>query len=375
MPENNKSNSTSKRNYSDGYLDHEPPVFEPHHDDVPSHYEIPNEPGYFPASKEDLLVAALPATLYQMHPEFSKTELNNPIASGLLILNDPDDGTANEVAFVGECDGILLYVQNTDATTRISSTEFMWMLPQDCILVDVADADPEAILHFEAVLAARTQFHDETQSQEDNGAIVYPEVLPDDVVSRGIYRMSKQMSRMIIGASDKAAQGIQAYGEKKRDSITETQEKKVGKTSIKVAKATRRVSDTTLRVSTTISDKISSVIGGGVGRAVAIKEGDTAPKRKARQLLLASTIAMDEVAGGFNEGYELMVKAAKNQATSFVAKKYGEDAAELARHTAGSAANFGRTALTARRIVNVKKIAKSAGKSAIKTAVKNSLMK
>lgn len=70
-----------------------------------------------------------------------------------------------------------------------------------------------------------------------------------------------------------------------------------------------------------------------------------------------------------------MVTAAKMQATSFVATKYGEDAAELARHTAGSAANFGRTALTARRIVNVKKIAKSAGKSAVKTAVKQSLMK
>lgn len=76
-----------------------------------------------------------------------------------------------------------------------------------------------------------------------------------------------------------------------------------------------------------------------------------------------------------SEGYELMVTAAKMQATSFVATKYGEDAAELARHTAGSAANFGRTALTARRIVNVKKIAKSAGKSAVKTAVKQSLMK
>ena len=124
-----------------------------------------------------------------------------------------------------------------------------------------------------------------------------------------------------------------------------------------------------------MSDKISNVIGGGVGRAVAIKEGDTAPKRKARQLLLASTIAMEEVAGGVSEGYELMVKTAKSQATSFVAKKYGEDAAELARHTAGSAANFGRTALTARRIINVKKIAKSAGKSMVKNAIKESLVK
>jgi len=355
---------------SEGYLSHPPPLYAAHHDDVPSHYEIPNEIGYFPAAASGEQVASIKATLYQMHPNFDKA-VDHPIASGSLTLSDPDEGTANEVALVGECDGIVFYIMEEDATTRTSETDYMLLLPNDCILVDVTGASPETVLHFEAVLAARTKFHDETQGSE----IVYPEALPNDKVSRGIFRTSKFMSRMIVGASGRAAQGIQAYGEKKRESITETQEKRVSKTSISMAKATRRVSDTTLRVSLKVSDKISDVIGGGVGRAAAIKEGDSGPKRKARELLLASTIAMDEVAGGVSEGYELMVKAAKAQATTYVATKYGEDAAELARHTAGSAANFGRTALTARRIVNVKKIAKSAGKSAVKTAIKQSLMK
>lgn len=362
--------STEDDDYSDGYLSHPPPLYAPHHNDVPSHFEIPNEIGYFPAAASTQ-VASIPATLYQMHPNYDKA-VDHPICSGTLVLSDPDDGTANEVALVGECSGISFYILSDDATTRTSETDYMLLLPNDCLMVDVTGASPEQVLHFEALLAARTKFHDETATQ---GEIVYPEILPNDKVSRGIYRTSTCMSRMIVGASGKVAKGIHAYGEKKRDSIVEPQEKQVSNASIKMAKATRRVSDTTLRVSLKVSDKISSVIGGGVGRAVAVKEGDSGPKRKARELLLASTIAMDEVSGGVTEGYELMVQAAKAQATSYVSAKYGESAAELARHTAGSAVNFGRTALTARRIVNVKKIAKSAGKSAVKTAIKQSLRK
>ena len=98
-----------------------------------------------------------------------------------------------------------------------------------------------------------------------------------------------------------------------------------------MAKATRRVSDTTLRVSIKVSDKISNVIGGGVGKAVVPKQSDSASKKKARELLLASTIAFDEVSGGVTEGYELMVQAAKSQATGFVAKKYGEGRCRISK--------------------------------------------
>ena len=68
-----------------------------------------------------------------------------------------------------------------------------------------------------------------------------------------------------------------------------------------------------------------------------------------------------------------MVKSAKAQAVSFVSLKYGEDAGELARHTAGAAANFGSAALTARRVVNVKAIAKTAGKQMVKETIKSSI--
>jgi hypothetical protein len=365
--------------YKDGYLSHPPPVYEEHHDEVPAHFEIPSENGFFPAaaSSQAAVASCCPATLYQMHPTYKEKQLDHPIATGTLVLSDPDDGTASQVALVGECDGITFYLLEDDATTKTSETEFMLLLPKDCILVDVSGAPPESILHLEAVLHARTKFHDETSATttSEDESDVYPELLPQDKISRGIYQTSKCMSRMIVSASGKVANGIHAYGERRKDAVTETKEKRVSQTSIKMAKATRRVSDTTLRVSIKVSDKISNVIGGSVGKAVAPKPTDSAGKKKARELLLASTIAMDEVSDGVSEGYELMVQAAKAQATGFVAKKYGEDAAELARHTAGSAANFGRTALTARRIVNVKKIAKSAGKNAVKSAIKNSLTK
>ena len=98
----------------------------------------------------------------------------------------------------------------------------MLLLPNDCILVDVKGASPETILHLEAVLAARTKFHDE---REQADAIVFPENLPDDSVSRGIYRTSRVMSRMIVGASGVVAKGIHAYGEKRKESITVTRRK------------------------------------------------------------------------------------------------------------------------------------------------------
>lgn len=365
-------------------FDHATPIYQEHQDGDPSHYEIPNEDGYFPAPSTHV-VASCPATLYQIHPDYNKNEESSseqePLARGTLRLSDPDDGTATEVALIGECNDVLFLVEATDATTRISDTEFLLLLPHDCILVQVDESvDPETILHLEAIFAARTQFHDETKSVEETNKKqqypdAYPNVLPDDKISHGLYRTSKLVSNLLVATSGKAAQGIEKYGQHKRNSIQVTKEKNVSETSIKVAKATRRVSDTTLRVSTKVSDKISSVIGGGVGRAVAIKEGDSSTKKGARRFLLASTIAFDEVASGATEGYETVVKAAKSQSIAYVSTKYGENAAELARHSAGSAANFGRTALTARRIINVKKIAKSAGKNAVKTAVKQSILK
>jgi len=355
----------------------EPPTYVTGENGLPSCYHIPSESGYFPSASVDVeaIAVAENVTLYQIHPRFGE-KLDAPLASGTLILSDPDGGTAEEVAFVGQCDDIVFYVMADDATTKTSEKEFMLMLPSDCIVVDLSECADQMVLHIEGLLAARTKFHDETaieEEEEKKGKPKYPEDLPRDPVSKAMFRTSAQMARMIVSISQKGAEKIDNYGEKKKENITESKDVKVGRASIKIAKVTRNVSEKTHSVTTKISDKISDVVGGKVGRTAAIKEGDTKTKKKARRLLLASSIAYAEVATGASEGYEIMVKSAKAQAVSFVSLKYGEDAGELARHTAGAAANFGSAALTARRVVNVKAIAKTAGKQMVKETIKSSI--
>mmetsp|Transcript_18122 Transcript_18122/g.43588 ORF Transcript_18122/g.43588 Transcript_18122/m.43588 type:complete len:190 (+) Transcript_18122:391-960(+) len=189
-----------------------------------------------------------------------------------------------------------------------------------------------------------------------------------------MFRASCSVSRMIVSAGEVGASKIDAYGEKKREGVTEGRDVKVGKTGIMLARGTRTVSEKAYDITERVSEKLSDVLGGRLGRAAAIKEGDSKRKRRARSLLLASTISYAEIGSGASGGYEAMVRSAQSQATEFVAKKYGGSAAELCRHTAGAAANFGRAALTARRVVNVKKIAKSAGKQMVKESIKNSVL-
>lgn len=189
-----------------------------------------------------------------------------------------------------------------------------------------------------------------------------------------MFRASVKVAQLTVSAAEIGASKIDAYGEKKKEKVTEREKDvKVGKTSIMLAKGTRNVSEKVYTVTEKVSGKISDVLGGKVGRAAAIKEGDSGTKKKARSFLLASTISYAEIGQGASEGYELMVKSAQAQATSYVAKKYGKEAAELARHTAGAAANFGRAALTAQRVVDVKKLVKSAGKQMVKETIKNSI--
>lgn len=381
--------------------------------DAPSFYTIPNEQGYFPAGSTDaaaLLAKIDNVALLQTYPETEDPLL----ATGTLILHDPDAGTADDVAIVGRCGDTLFYVMADDATTKASEFEFVLMLPKNCIVIDMTKcADKTHALRVEGLLAARTRFHDESiavatvgaggtskqnsalvavaaaaaepggvlvekttnfsSSSSSSSALVYPENLPDDSISRSMFWASRHASRMIVRAGELGASKIDSYGEKKKEEITESKDVKVGRNSMMLAKATRSVSEKTYSVTEKVSGKISDFLGGKLGRAVAIKDHDSARMKKARSLLLASTLAYAEIGNGASEGYEMMVKSAQSQATAYVAKKYGHSAAELCRHTAGAATNFGRAALTARRIVDVKKVMKSAGKTMVKEGIKSSL--
>lgn len=334
----------------------------------PAHYIIPNESGYFPAGSDSVATLASidNVALHQIRPRQDDIS-DKPLAAGTLTLRDPDDGTADDVALVGRCGETLFYVMNDDAVTKRKESEFLLMLPEDCLLLDMANCSDEDILQVEGLLAARTKFHDETS------AVAYPPGLPEDSVSRSMFRASSQLSRMAIKAGEVGASKIDAYGEKKRGEIAEGKDVKIGKTSLTLAKGTRKVAETTLTVAETISSKVSDTLSGKVGKAAVPKESDSAGKKKARSLLLASAMSYAEIGNGASEAYETLVKSAQSQATSFVAKKYGREAAELARHTTGAAVNFGRAALTTKRVVNVKKVVKSAVKQRVKQEIKNAV--
>ncbi|KAL3827252.1 hypothetical protein ACHAXA_004727 [Cyclostephanos tholiformis] len=345
--------------------------------DEPLHYTIPNERGYFPAGSEDaaaLLAEIKNATLYQVHPRFGKT-LDEPLASGTLAIRDPDAGTADDVVLVCQCGDAIFYVMSDDATKKTSECEFVLMLPEDCIVVDLAGCARTDALRVEALLAARTKFRDDSAElvvPTSSCKIIYPENLPNDAVSRSMFWTSKQVSRILVSAGELGASKIESYGEKKTGGITDMKDVKIGESSIKLAQASRKVSEKTLAVAENVRGKISDFVGERIGKACAIKRGDSATKSKARALLLASTLSYGEMSNGASECYENVVKSAKAQATAFVAAKYGQSAAELCRHTAGAATNFGRTALTARRVVDPKKLIKSVAKHAVKESVKDS---
>jgi hypothetical protein len=345
--------------------------------DEPLHYTIPNEQGYFPAGSEEavaLLAEIKNATLYQVHPRFGKT-LDGPLASGTLTLRDPDDGTADDVVLVGQCGDALFYVMADDATKKTSDFEFVLMLPDDCIVVDLTECGKDNVRIVEALLAARTKFHDESADlakPPTYSGIIYPENLPDDSVSRSMFYASRTVSQILVKAGELGASKIDSYGEKKKDGITKSKEVKVRQSSITLAKATRGVSERTFAVTESVTGKISDFIGEKLGKACSVKSGDSATKSKARTLLLASVLSYGEIGNGASECYEKVVKSAKSQATAFVAAKYGKSAAELCRHTAGAATNFGRAALTARRVVDPKKLIKSVAKHAVKESIKES---
>ena len=350
--------------------------------DEPLHYTIPNEEGYFPAGSDEavaLLAEIKNATLYQVHPRFGKT-LNGPLASGTLTLRDPDAGTADDVVLVGQCGDALFYVMADDATKKSSDFEFVLMLPEDCIVIDLTECGKANVVRVEALLAARTKFHDECAAVLDEASakpttssgIIYPDNLPDDSVSRSMFWASRKVSQILVVAGELGASKIDSYGEKQKDGITESKEVKVRQSSITLAKATRKVSERTFAVTESVTGKISDFIGEKLGKACSINSGDSATKSKARTLLLASVLSYGEIGNGASECYENVVKSAKSQTTAFVAAKYGQSAAELCRHTAGAATNFGRAALTARRVVDPKKLIKSVAKHAVKESIKES---
>lgn len=104
-------------------------------------------------------------TIYQIHPPQGGGKSDESLASGTFTLRDPAAGTADEVALVGQCNDTLFYVMNDDAITKSSDSEFMLMLPEDCILIDLTGCSEADVLQVEGLFAARIYTKDSVPRQ------------------------------------------------------------------------------------------------------------------------------------------------------------------------------------------------------------------
>ena len=389
-------------------------------------YTVPNESGYFPTGFTDEILVSCPnVQLYQMQnlQEQSAKSTKTPtlLSQGTLSLRDPAPGTPDEVVLVGECDGVMFYVMNEDVTFSISQTELALICvpSMECLYLSLASAgsdcavEEHVLLHIQGLFAARTNLYQSSSMLQDQVDLARGEgassrdviktgqsdkpdkedirsMIPDDKLHQSIYQSSVWISKQIVRLSEVGAKQLGIHGEQHRSSIrssfnnnksekdtgeednaTSENSVKVHPKAIQTASHIRRLSKDVYRITEKVSDTISNFVGDKLGNAVTGKTTDGQSARSARQILRTSVLAYGEVTDGVSEGYDILARATKREATAYVAVKYGEEAADLARHTLGATINFGKTALTMRRVLNVKKVVSSSAK----TAVKQSLLK
>lgn len=362
-----------------GISEHDPPVLsQTPVDNVPV-YTVANEEGYFPTGySKEILTSVASVQLYQIHPKYAHRQnhmTESIIADGTLTLRDPSPGTPSDVVLIGECDDLIFFVMKDDAVIKISQRMFTIFLPDDCIAISLPeDVEEHNLLHIEGLFAVRTKFHDESKEISNVDATIlggkFGDLVPDDDVSKKIYAFSVVMANKIHSYSGEGAKYIAEYGQSKRENVTETGEKEVSKAAIYAATAARKLGKFTHKAVVTVSDTVSNTLGKGLASTIAIRESDGKIKRANKGFIISSALAFSEIAGSVADGYNLVSRAAKDEAVAYMDLKYGHDASELTRQTLGATINFGNTALSARRVLNVRKILTSSATVAIKESFK-----
>lgn len=362
---------------------HAEPILQTTEDDVPV-FAIPDEKGYFPvasSSKDDLSIGPNVRIhqLVKKSCEYRRRSTQHSegtlLCTGTLTLSDPVDGTADAVMLVGKCEETCFYITNDDASVKVSPTEFVLLLPQDCLAIafDPDHVSSQDILHFEGMLAARTKFHDDSEDVAE--ALLRKSLLPDNQVSKAVHSAAVWMADQLVSASQVGSKCIAEYGEsQRRVSEKATAPAKVSATARNSARMVRGVAKGTHKVMVAVTETVSNVVGGAVANIlIPEREKDGTEKRPSllRSSILTGILSISEVADGVDVGYETLVRSAKREATAYMAHKYGHEAAELTRHTAGATVHFGKAALTARRIISIQSIAKSSTKVAVKKSVSN----
>lgn len=353
------------------YTSHKTPTLSSVPNDTIPVYKVPNESGYFPTGNKDKVLVSFGAVqLYQIHPKYARRthEVDFPLlAEGAFSLSDPAPGTPSEVAIVADCDGITFFVLKDDATIKVSKRVFTILLPEDCIRIQFPDDTADDALNlFEALLAARTKFKERFIPGENS------ELVPKGRMAQPMYNFSVWLANGIVTVSEKGSDRIESYSKEKQAKITETKDVNISEITVKAALTAKKAAKTTNKVVGKISDKVSKTIGGAFATTLQVREGDSKGKRRGKRYVVASALAFSEVAGALEEGYDKLIGTTKDEATAFVAAKYGFEASQLVRHTVGTAVHFGKAALIARRVLNVKEVLKESGKVAVSKTIKNS---
>jgi len=375
------SSSSDDTEKEAGYDTHATPTLSQTPIDAVPVYTIPNESGYFPTAflNHELVSTGTPVHLYQIHPKYarqqhtSSEEITFPmIAEGTLTLSDPAPGTPSTIALIGRCENTIFNVRTSDATVKVSSNAYNLLLPQDCIRVQLPDdtAD-DVLLRIEGLLASRTKFSDRSALSVGKAR----DLVPKGRVSQSVYKMSVLLAGGIVSVSESGSRRIATYGETKRGSITETEEVAVSGAALGAASTVKKVAKVTNRVVGKIGSVLSKSIGGALATTISVSDKDGRTKRRGKRYLTASAIAFSEVADAVGEGYDRLSSATKDEATAFVAAKYGDDAGDFCRQTVGAAVNFGEAALAVRRVLDVKTVIKESAKVAAAKTMKNSISK
>jgi len=353
------------------------------------------------------------------------------LAQGSLLLRDPAPGTPKEVALVGECNGLVFYVTHDDVTLTLTPTEVVLIcIPSmDCLYISLsAETEERCLTQVKDLFSTRTNmYHDDggrttivdkqiesirrrigntslrhvditNKNEEDDDDDDIQHIVSDDNLHQSIFQSSKWIKKQIVHLSEIGARQVEGHGDRLRTSLRQSssnlsssnsnvandkgttsdstsvmEENKnhlnIHPVAVQSASHIRDFSKTVCKAAEHVSDSLSTFVGGAIASTIVEKPKDSENTRVARQLLRTSVIAYGEISDGVGEGFDILSRATKREATACVAVKYGDDAAELTRHTLGATNNFVKTALTCRRILNVKKVAKSSVKSAVKQSI------
>jgi hypothetical protein len=341
-------------------------------------------------NKDELFVTCPYCQLYY---QLQNAQINNSTKSATLVPNllsqegsstrAPVTSPPGEVRMIGECDGVIFYLSDEDAISQPEVTLMICVPIAACTKNNLHQAgkivveDRIELIHRDICTLNDHSKHAKftTGKLEEN----IENLIPDDALNQAIYQSSIWIAKQIVLFSEAGAKQVEYHGEQWRctiirpvDGILQTEEQKyecdsslnVHPEVVQQASYIRSFSKTVRNFVEQVSESVSNFLGILIGCCIAEKPTDGETTRYCRHLLRTTVLSCGEISEGVEEGFDIFARAAKREVTSCVAIHYGRDAADVTRHTLGTSINLIKTAITVRRVLNAKKVARSSIKAA-----------